>query len=275
MQEYADTIEEIWKIRNELFKNLEKLNETTQLLIKIIDGLNEGTIRVSNKDNGIWIVNQWVKKAILLYFQTTKSKVYSGDYVKWYDKVSPKFPKTMTESEFQHTGSRIVPGAFIRNGCYLAKNVVVMPSFINMGAYIDEGSMIDTWATIGSCAQIGKDCHISGGAGVGGVLEPMQSNPVIIEDNCFIGARSEIVEGVIVESGAVIGMGVFIGASTKIVDRNSGKITYGKVPAYSVVVPGSLPSDNPKLPSLYCAVIIKQVDESTRSKTGINELLRE
>jgi 2,3,4,5-tetrahydropyridine-2-carboxylate N-succinyltransferase len=201
-------------------------------------------------------------------------QIYDGNCMQWYDKIDLKFMKRDKE-KLEESGLRIVPGAFIRSGAYLGKNVVVMPSFINIGAHIGDGTLVDTWATIGSCAYIGKNCHISGGVGIGGVLEPLQASPVIIEDNCFIGARSEIVEGVIVEEGSVISMGVFIGASTKIIDRNTGEIIYGKVPAYSVVVPGSMPSNNPGLPSLYCAVIIKQVDEKTRAKTSINELLRD
>jgi len=201
-------------------------------------------------------------------------KIYDGNCMKWYDKIDP-LSINYSENDFKEHGSRIVPGAFIRRGAYIGKNVIAMPSFINIGAHVGEGTLVDTWATIGSCAYIGKNCHISGGTGIGGVLEPLQAKPVIIEDNCFIGARSEIVEGVIVEEGAVISMGVFIGASTKIVDRHTGKIIYGKVPAYSVVVPGALPGTRPDLPSLYCAVIIKQVDKKTREKTALNELLRE
>jgi 2,3,4,5-tetrahydropyridine-2-carboxylate N-succinyltransferase len=194
--------------------------------------------------------------------------------MQWYDKINLKFSYD-DKDKLKQSGIRMVPGAFVRHGAYLGKNVVVMPSFINIGAHVGDGTLIDAWATIGSCAYIGKNCHISGGAGIGGVLEPLQAAPVIVEDNCFIGARSEIVEGVLVEEGAVISMGVFIGASTKIIERNTGKISYGRIPAYSVVVPGSLPAKKQGLPSLYCAVIIKQVDEKTRAKTSINELLRE
>lgn len=274
MQRYATTIQEIWQIRSRLLEEPEKLKETQQILDYIIDGLNQGIIKVCEKKSGNWVVNQWVKKAILLYFQVTKSQIYSSGCIRWYDKISPKFSESSNQNGFKESNHRIVPGAFIRIGSYIGNNVVVMPSFINIGAHIGEGTLIDTWATIGSCAYIGKNCHISGGTGIGGVLEPIQSNPVIIEDNCFIGARSEIVEGVLVEEGAVISMGVFIGSSTKIVDRATGQIIYGKVPAYSVVVPGVLPANDHNRPGLYCAVIIKQVDKSTRSKTTINELLR-
>ncbi len=273
MQEYINQIEKLWQIRDKLTKNSEEIQYAKQILDNIINGLNQGIIRVCYKDGNDWQVNHWVKKAILLHFIVTESQIYSGNSIKWYDKISPKFSKDYNEQLFQKDDIRVVPGAFIRTGSYLAKNVVVMPAFINIGAYIDEGTMIDTWATIGSCAQIGKNCHISGGTGIGGVLEPIQNRPVIIEDNCFIGARSEIAEGVIVEEGSVISMGVFIGASTKIIDRESGNIIYGKVPAYSVVVSGSLPSDSGK-PNLYCAVIVKKVDKITRSKISINELLR-
>ncbi len=273
MQKHINTIEEFWQIRDKLTQDSEKTNYAKQILKDIIDGLNQGLIRVCEKEGADWRVNHWVKKAILLHMMLTDSQIYSGNCMRWYDKIAPKFPTNYSAELFQADGCRIVPGAIIRTGVYLAKNVVVMPSFINIGAYIGEGTMVDTWATIGSCAQIGKNCHISGGTGIGGVLEPIQNNPVIIEDNCFIGARSEIAEGVLVEEGSVISMGVFIGASTKIVDRESGKIIYGRVPAYSVVVPGSLPADSGK-PSLYCAVIVKQVDAGTRSKVSINDLLR-
>ncbi len=277
MQNYITEIENLWDERDKLAENPLKLSFAQEVVTHIINQLNQGNIRVCEKalePNSGWYVNQWIKKAILLYFQITKSRIYQGDSIKWYDKVEPKFTASTSAEDFEQGGYRVVPGAFVRTGAYIAKNVVLMPSFVNIGSYIDEGSMIDTFATIGSCAQIGKNCHISGGTGIGGVLEPLQNNPVIIEDNCFIGARSEIVEGVIVQEGAVISMGVFIGASTKIVYRDTGEIIYGRVPPYSVVVPGVLPAPSPKLPSLYCAVIIKQVDESTRRKTSINELLR-
>lgn len=273
MQQAINTIEQIWQTRADLALDTLAMESAKYQVINVIDLLNRGAVRVCEYSNNNWIVNQWVKKAILLYFQISESQIYIEDSIRWYDKVPLKFAKTTIE-EFKNHNTRVVPGAFIRTGAYIGRNVVVMPSFVNIGAYIDEGSMIDTWATVGSCAQIGKNCHISGGTGIGGVLEPIQSNPVIIENNCFIGARSEIVEGVIVEEGAVVGMGVFIGASTKIINRTTGDIVYGRVPAYSVVVSGSLPSIDASKPSLYCAVIVKQVDKSTRDKTSINELLR-
>ena len=249
-------------------KLIKSINETINLV-------DSGKIRVANKQNGSWVVNQWIKKAILLSFRINKMEMMKGPYTTWYDKVPGKTVK-WKEKDWKKAGYRHVPNGVVRKGAYIAKNVVLMPSFVNLGAYVDEGTMIDTWASVGSCAQVGKNCHISGGAGIGGVLEPLQAGPVIIEDNCFIGARSEIAEGVLVEEGAVLSMGVYIGASTKIVDRNSGEIYYGKVPAYSVVVPGSLPNkSNPNGPSLYCAVIVKKVDEKTRSKTSINDLLRD
>ena len=268
------------KIINESFDIKEKIGpKSDKRLIKsiheTIDLVDKGKIRVANKKNGKWEVNQWIKKAILLSFRINKMKMLKGPYTSWYDKVPGKTVK-WKETDWKKAGYRHVPNGVVRKGAFIAKNVVLMPSFVNLGAYVDEGTMIDTWASVGSCAQVGKNCHISGGAGIGGVLEPLQAGPVIIEDNCFVGARSEIAEGVLVEEGAVISMGVYIGASTKIVDRNSGEITYGKVPAYSVVVPGSLPNKlNPNGPSLYCAVIVKKVDEKTRSKTSINDLLRD
>ncbi|WP_375327419.1 2,3,4,5-tetrahydropyridine-2,6-dicarboxylate N-succinyltransferase [Candidatus Tisiphia endosymbiont of Nemotelus uliginosus] len=273
MQKYIKLIEEFWTQRDKLIKGSKQTEHLIQILNDIITALNEGIIRVCEKHDQEWQVNYWLKKAILLYFLVTDSRVYSAGCIKWYDKINPRFSQDTSEASLKHHLSRIVPGAFIRTGSYIAPNVVVMPSFINIGAYIGEGTMIDSWATVGSCAQIGKNCHISGGTGIGGVLEPIQSKPVIIEDNCFIGARSEIAEGVIVEEGSVISMGVFIGASTKIVERESGKVIYGKVPPYSVVVPGSMPASIGK-PSLYCAVIVKQVDQITRSKVSINDLLR-
>ncbi|MCC8417950.1 MAG: 2,3,4,5-tetrahydropyridine-2,6-dicarboxylate N-succinyltransferase [Rickettsia endosymbiont of Bryobia graminum] len=272
-KKYIDYIEESWQVRSEIIKDYQQLQNLKKILDEIINALNNGVIRVCEKKDNEWQVNDWIKKAILLYFAVTSSQIYSGDSIKWYDKIAPRFSKDYNEELFKSNACRIVPGAFIRTGSYIAKNAVIMPSFINIGAYIGEGTMIDTWSTIGSCAQIGKNCHISGGTGIAGVLEPIQDKPVIIEDNCFIGARSEIVEGVVVEEGSVISMGVFIGASTKIVDRESGNIIYGKVPAYSVVVPGSMPGKVGK-PSLYCAVIVKKVDKGTREKVSINELLR-
>ena len=272
-------LNELEKIIDKSFNNKDEINASSDKII--IDAVNEtieltdqGKIRVAEKKNGSWMVNQWIKKAILLSFKINKMEILRGPYTSWYDKVPGK-SVNWKEEDWKKAGYRHVPNGVVRRGSYIAKNAVLMPCFVNLGAYVDEGTMIDTWASVGSCAQVGKNCHVSGGAGIGGVLEPLQSGPVIIEDNCFIGARSEIAEGVLVETGAVISMGVYIGASTKIIDRNSGEITYGKVPAYSVVVPGSLPNKkNPDGPSLYCAVIVKRVDERTRSKTSINELLR-
>jgi 2,3,4,5-tetrahydropyridine-2-carboxylate N-succinyltransferase len=275
MNNYNSKVEELWQIRDNLVEDQNLLSEARLIIDNILQNLDAGNSRIAEKKDDVWIVNEWLKKAILLHFKISDMRIFSGECTRWYDKVSLKFDETTNEQEFKTRGCRIVPGAYVRVGVYIAERVVVMPSFINIGAYIDEGTMIDTWASIGSCAQIGKNCHISGGVGIGGVLEPVQSTPVIIEDNCFIGARSEIVEGVIVEEGAVISMGVFIGSSTKIVYRDSGQVIYGKIPAYSVVVPGTLPdARDPSKPSLSCAVIIKTVDASTRSKTSINELLR-
>tara|TARA_B110000967_G_C18858517_1_gene548587 strand:+ start:115 stop:942 length:828 start_codon:yes stop_codon:yes gene_type:complete len=273
-------LNEIEKIINESFENKDKVNTNSDK--SIISAINEtieltdqGKIRVAEKKNGSWKINQWIKKAILLSFRINKMEVLKGPYTTWYDKVPGK-SVNWKEEDWKNAGYRHVPNGVVRKGSFIAKNAVLMPCFINLGAYVDEGTMIDTWASVGSCAQVGKNCHVSGGAGIGGVLEPLQAEPVIIEDNCFIGARSEIAEGVLVETGAVISMGVYIGASTKIIDRETGEITFGKVPAYSVVVPGSLPNKkNPDGPSLYCAVIVKKVDEKTRSKTSINELLRD
>ncbi|MGK5023851.1 2,3,4,5-tetrahydropyridine-2,6-dicarboxylate N-succinyltransferase [Janthinobacterium sp. RB2R34] len=239
----------------------------------VINGLDNGSIRVAEKTSGDWVVNQWVKKAVLLSFRLEDNVVLPSDgTMQFYDKVPTKFA-SYTAEDFAKGGFRVVPPAVARRGSFIAKNVVLMPSYVNIGAYVDEGAMVDTWATVGSCAQIGKNVHLSGGVGIGGVLEPMQANPTIIEDNCFIGARSEIVEGVIVEENSVISMGVYIGQSTKIYDRATGEVTYGRVPAGSVVVSGNLPSEDGKY-SLYCAVIVKRVDAKTRAKTGINELLR-
>ena len=268
------------KIINEAFEVKEKIDFNSEKSIinaikETIELTDQGKIRVAEKKEGSWIVNQWVKKAILLSFKINKMEILRGPYTSWYDKVPGK-SVNWKEEDWKSAGYRQVPNGVVRKGSFIAKNAVLMPCFVNLGAYVDEGTMIDTWASVGSCAQVGKNCHVSGGAGIGGVLEPLQAGPVIIEDNCFIGARSEIAEGVLVEEGAVISMGVYIGASTKIVDRSTGKISYGRVPAYSVVVPGSLPNKkNPDGPSLYCAVIVKQVDEKTRSKTSINDLLRD
>jgi len=242
---------------------------------RALAALDSGEVRIAEKSGGAWVVHQWLKKAVLLSFRLNPMELIPGGAggAHWWDKVPSKFAG-WGEKEFQAAGFRAVPGAIVRRGAYVAPGAVLMPSFVNIGARVGEGAMVDTWATVGSCAQIGKNVHISGGAGIGGVLEPLQAGPVIIEDDCFIGARSEVAEGVIVEQGAVLSMGVFIGASTKIVERATGEILYGRVPAYSVVVPGSLPSERGG-PSLACAVIVKRVDERTRSKTSINELLRD
>jgi 2,3,4,5-tetrahydropyridine-2-carboxylate N-succinyltransferase len=240
----------------------------------VLEQLDAGTLRVAEKTNGSWTVNQWIKKAVLLSFRLQDNVVMpAGGGLQFYDKVPTKFAD-YTEEDFIKGGFRVVPPAVARRGSFIARNVVLMPSYVNIGAYVDEGTMVDAWATVGSCAQIGKNVHLSGGVGIGGVLEPMQANPTIIEDNCFIGARSEIVEGVIVEENSVISMGVYIGQSTKIYDRATGEVSYGRVPAGSVVVSGNLPSADGKY-SLYCAVIVKRVDAKTRAKTGINELLRD
>ena len=242
--------------------------------------LDSGQVRVAEKTTQGWIVNQWLKKAVLLSFRLNDMVTIENGPGNsfWWDKVPSKF-SGWTDNDFESAGFRAVPNCIVRRSAYIAPGVVLMPSFVNLGAYVDNGTMVDTWATIGSCAQIGKNCNISGGAGIGGVLEPLQADPVIIEDNCFIGARAEVAEGVLVEKGSVLSMGVFIGASTKIIDRNTGEVFIGRVPAYSVVVPGSLPGkdlpDASKGPNLYCAVIVKRVDEGTRAKTSINELLRD
>tara|TARA_B100001123_G_C15023995_1_gene912706 strand:- start:51 stop:869 length:819 start_codon:yes stop_codon:yes gene_type:complete len=270
----------IEKIINDAWQNKDQVSQNSNDDLKatinqIIEDLDNGKLRVAEKKDGQWQVNQWIKKAILLSFRVNKMKASKGPYSTWYDKIDGK-TQGWDEKKIMEAGFRYVPNGVIRKGAYIAKNVVLMPSFVNLGAYVDEGTMIDTWASVGSCAQVGKNCHISGGAGIGGVLEPMQANPTIIEDNCFVGARSEVVEGVIVGEGSVLSMGVFIGKSTKIINRKTGEILYGKIPPYSVVVPGSMPDkNNENSPSLYCAVIIKQVDEKTRSKTSINDLLRE
>jgi len=272
-------MKEFEKIINTAWDNKEKIDSKSDQSVldaikKTIELVDKGKIRIAEKKGDEWLVHQWIKKAILLSFKTNEMQTLAGPYATWWDKVKGKTAGWGRE-EYQKAGFRMVPNGVVRYGSYIAKNVVLMPSFVNIGAYVGEGSMIDTWASVGSCAQIGKNCHISGGAGIGGVLEPMQANPTIIEDNCFIGARSEIVEGVIVGEGSVLSMGVFIGQSTKIVERETGKIIFGKIPPYSVIVPGSLPSKDGKGPSLYCAVIIKKVDEKTRSKTSLNDLLRD
>jgi 2,3,4,5-tetrahydropyridine-2,6-dicarboxylate N-succinyltransferase len=241
-------------------------------LADVLDGLTKGRFRVAEKIDGVWVTHQWLKKAVLLYFRAHDNRVIAEGETRYFDKVPQRFTD-YTDAQFRQEGIRIVPPAVARTGSYLGKNVIMMPSYVNIGAYVDEGTMVDTWATVGSCAQIGKNVHLSGGVGIGGVLEPLQANPTIIEDGCFIGARSEVVEGVIVEANSVLAMGTFISQSTKIYDRATGEVTYGKVPAGSVVVPGSLPSSDGKY-SLSCAVIVKRVDAQTRAKTSINELLR-
>jgi len=246
--------------------------EIKEAILETINLLDAGKLRVAEKQEGKWMVNQWVKQAVLLFFRIEENKRLAGNFTNYFDKVPLKYAETSQE-EFEQQGARIVPPACIRKGAYIAANTVIMPSYIYIGAYVDSGTLVDTWATVGSCAQIGRHVHLSGGAGIGGVLEPLQANPTIIEDNCFIGARSEIVEGVIVEENSVISMGVYIGQSTPIYDREKDEVIYGRVPAGSVVVSGNLPAKNSKY-SLYCAVIVKQVDEKTRSKTSINELLR-
>ena len=264
-------VDTAWEDRQSL--NVTTQGEVRDAVDETLALLDVGHLRVAYKDGANWNVNQWVKKAVLLSFRLNDMEVLDSGAVRFFDKVPSKFA-TWDKARFKEEGFRVVPGAIVRRSAYIGKDVVLMPSFVNVGAYVGEGTMIDTWATVGSCAQIGKHCHISGGTGIGGVLEPLQAGPVIIEDNCFIGARSEVAEGVVVEEGSVISMGVFLGASTKIVDRETGEVFYGRVPAYSVVVPGTLPGKTPDAPSLYCAVIVKRVDEKTRSKTGINELLR-
>ena len=239
---------------------------------EVIAGLDAGRLRVADKAGGEWVTHQWVKKAVLLSFRIEDNRVVRDGYTNYFDKVAPKFAE-YSANDFREGGFRVVPPAAVRRGAFIARNVVLMPSYVNIGAYVDEGTMVDTWATVGSCAQIGKNVHLSGGVGIGGVLEPLQANPTIIEDNCFIGARSEIVEGVIVGEGSVISMGVYIGQSTRIYNRETGEVLYGRIPPGSVVVSGNLPSSDGKY-SLYCAVIVKRVDAKTRAKTSINELLR-
>ncbi len=274
------------KTIEEAFENRDQVSTTTRgevrdAVVTSLDLLDKGKARVAERQaDGAWTVNQWLKKAVLLSFRLNPMEIIKGgpgDAV-WWDKVASKFDG-WSANEFEKAGFRAVPNAIVRHSAYIAPGAILMPSFVNLGAYVGEGTMVDTWATVGSCAQIGKNVHLSGGVGIGGVLEPMQAGPTIIEDNCFIGARSEVVEGCIVREGSVLGMGVFIGKSTKIVDRETGSITYGEVPPYSVVVAGTLPGkamgNGEPGPGLYCAVIVKKVDEKTRSKTSINELLRD
>lgn len=266
------TINDAWETRDSL--SLQTQGAVRGAVNDALTALDQGTARVAEKSgNHDWVVNQWLKKAVLLSFRLNDNRLVGDAPGPWFDKVDTKFTN-WTEEDFRKAGFRAVPPATVRRGAYIAPSAVLMPSYVNIGAYVGEGSMIDTWATVGSCAQIGKHCHISGGVGIGGVLEPLQAGPVVIEDNCFIGARSEVAEGVIIREGAVLSMGVFLGASTKIVDRATGDVHYGEVPPYAVVVPGSMPSEKGG-PNLYCAVIVKQVDEKTRSKTSVNDLLRD
>jgi 2,3,4,5-tetrahydropyridine-2-carboxylate N-succinyltransferase len=275
----AATIDKAWDERDTLgFTTKGAVRDAVETALS---GLDSGTFRVAEKTGGNWVVNQWLKKAVLLSFRLNDNTLIAhgpGSNGVWWDKVPSKFDG-WDEAKFRKAGFRAVPNCTVRRAAFIASGVVLMPSFVNIGAYVDSGTMVDTWATVGSCAQIGKNVHLSGGVGIGGVLEPLQAGPVIIEDNCFIGARSEVVEGVVVEEGAVLSMGVFIGASTKIVDRATGEVFIGRVPAYSVVVPGNLPGkplpDGTPGPSTYCAVIVKRVDAQTRAKTAINQLLRD
>ena len=270
-EKLQSTIEQAWENRERLSPGPAPA-KIGKAVAQVLDELDRGRLRVAEKVSGTWHTHQWIKKAVLLSFRLQDNQLVRAGSLQFYDKVPTKFHR-YDRGRFERGGFRVVPPAVARHGAFIAKNVVLMPSFVNVGAYVDEGTMIDTWATVGSCAQIGKNVHLSGGVGIGGVLEPLQASPTIVEDNCFVGARSEIVEGVVVEENAVISMGVFISASTRILDRASGEILYGRVPAGSVVVPGTLPSPDGKY-GLYCAVIVKQVDAKTRAKTSINELLR-
>ena len=271
MEQMKQIIENAWD-------NVSNISSTDTEIVstvgQVISALDSGEVRVAEKKDSQWIVNEWVKKAVLISFRINDNQMIKGPYTSWFDKVDGKTTK-WNDDNWAEAGFRMVPNGVVRKGSYIGKNCVLMPSFINIGAYVDEGTMVDTWSTVGSCAQIGKNCHLSGGVGIGGVLEPLQASPVIIEDNCFVGARSEVAEGVIVREGSVLSMGVYLGASTKVINRETGKIIYGEIPPYSVVVPGNLPNKDPSKPSLYCAVIVKTVDEQTRSKTSINDLLRE
>jgi len=276
--ELQSIIDEAWEQRDTITQETTgPIRDAVEQALALLDS---GHARVAEKSSGEWRVNQWLKKAVLLAFRLTETLAIEGGPggAAWFDKLPSKF-KAWDTARFEQAGFRAVPSCVVRYSAYIAPDVVLMPSFVNLGAYVGAGTMIDTWATVGSCAQIGENCHISGGAGIGGVLEPLQAEPVIIEDNCFVGARSEVAEGVIVEEGSVLSMGVYIGASTKIIDRATGKIFYGRVPAYSVVVPGSASAkplaDGSPGPGLYCAVIVKRVDERTRSKTSVNDLLRD
>lgn len=277
-EQLSSVIDQAWDARTEI--GFGTMGEVRDAVETALAGLDAGTFRVAEKIDGAWQVHQWLKKAVLLSFRLTDNRIIEGGPggAVWFDKVASKFAG-WDEARFRAAGFRAVPGAVARRGSFVAPGVVLMPSFVNLGAYVDRGTMVDTWVTVGSCAQIGKNCHLSGGVGIGGVLEPIQAGPVIIEDDCFIGARSEVVEGVVIERGSVLSMGVFISATTKIVDRATGEVFYGRVPEYSVVVPGSLPGkplpDGSPGPNLSCAVIVKRVDAQTRSKTAINELLRD
>lgn len=272
------TIEDAWEARDTVgFDTKGQIRESVDRALDLLDG---GQVRVAEKKDGAWHVNQWLKKAVLLSFRLNDMGMISGGPAgsSYWDKVAPKF-EGWTEADFRKGGFRVLPGAYVRKSAYIAPGAVLLPSFVNLGAYVGGGTMVDTWATVGSCAQIGKNCHISGGAGIGGVLEPLQAGPVIIEDNCFIGARAEVAEGVQVGEGSVLSMGVYLGASTTIIDRATGEKFFGKVPPYSVVVSGTMPGkplpNGEPGPNLYCAVIVKRVDEKTRSKTSINDLLRD
>jgi 2,3,4,5-tetrahydropyridine-2-carboxylate N-succinyltransferase len=269
VQELEQVIEHAFDQRAQGFDNRHDVAAAVSEALGLLD---RGEARVAEQRDDGWHVNQWLKKAVLLSFGLTENRVIEGSHSRFYDKVPMKYAD-YSEEQFQADGVRVVPDAMVRRGAFVAPDVVLMPSYVNIGAYVDSGTMVDTWATVGSCAQIGKNVHLSGGVGIGGVLEPIQASPTIIEDDCFVGARSEVVEGVIVERGSVISMGVYLGQSTRIYDRESGEITYGRIPAGSVVVPGNLPSADGRY-SLYCAVIVKRVDAKTRAKTGLNELLR-
>ena len=272
MTSLQQTIDDAWERRTQITPASAPAN-VKEAVNHVVADLDAGRLRVAEKKGGEWQVHQWVKKAVLLSFRLRDNEIMQGGYAHYYDKVDSKFAR-YSQADFAAGGYRVVPPAAVRHGAFIAKNVVLMPSYVNIGAYVDEGTMVDTWATVGSCAQIGKNVHLSGGVGIGGVLEPLQANPTIIEDNCFVGARSEVVEGVIVGEGSVISMGVYIGQSTKIYNRMTGQVSQGRIPPGSVVVSGSLPGADGRY-SLYCAVIIKQVDAGTRAKTSINELLRD
>jgi 2,3,4,5-tetrahydropyridine-2-carboxylate N-succinyltransferase len=263
-------IEELWERRTEL--SPQSPTDTIAAINQVVGMLDSGALRVAEKINGEWFTHQWIKKAVLLSFRVRDNRVQEAGDIRFFDKVDTKF-EGWSEEQFRQGGFRVVPGTIVRKGSYVAKNAVLMPSFVNIGAYVDEATMVDTWVTVGSCAQIGKNVHLSGGVGIGGVLEPLQANPTIIEDNCFIGARSEVVEGVVIGENSVLSMGVYIGQSTPIYDRETGEVTYGRVPPGSVVISGTLPKADGKY-SLYAAIIVKKVDAQTRSKTSINELLR-